>query len=311
MSSVVIHEREQDEYEVERYSKRARLENDSQDTSEESSTGFGPDNSVLPPSHALLGIPKPVAKEGSALNFLEADVGISEYIGRGEAKVEGIIKQRYLILHHNSISLTQTQLRFTDFLVFEVDQDSNVIHLKNLGKPESSKGEKAAPKEPSPVPDTPDVVMSAPDAVPCVGEGETTGEGSSGDAMKTEETSQEKSGLKVSTKEEPWPDHFNNSLAPYLDENSITQLKQIYLEGPEPPRISDGGWAGRIPGSSAGDAPASEPVPEANSVEEKGGRDNRRGRGGRRGGRGGGRGGRGGGREDTRKVVSNVSKSLS
>ena len=53
---------------------------------------------VLPPSHALLGIPLPVAKEGQPLNFLEANVGISEYIGRGDAKVEGIIKQRSLFL---------------------------------------------------------------------------------------------------------------------------------------------------------------------------------------------------------------------
>lgn len=186
--------------------------------------------------------------------------------------------------------------------MFEVDQDSNVIHLKNLGKPESSKGEKPEPEEQLPVPDPPDVVMSAPDAVP-VSEGETTGEPSSEDAMKP-------SDLKVSTKEEPWPEHFNASLAPYLDENSIIQLKQIYLEGPEPPRISDGGWAGRVPGSSTGETTTTETVPEANPVEEKGGRDNRRGRGGKRGGRGGGRGGRGGGREDTRKVVSNVSTRL-
>ena len=49
---------------------------------------------VLPPSHALLGIPLPVATETGAMNFLEQDVGISEYVGHASSKVEGIIKQR-------------------------------------------------------------------------------------------------------------------------------------------------------------------------------------------------------------------------
>ncbi len=49
---------------------------------------------VLPPSHALLGIPLPQAKEGEVLAFRETDVGISEYVGRGVGKIEGIIKQR-------------------------------------------------------------------------------------------------------------------------------------------------------------------------------------------------------------------------
>jgi tRNA pseudouridine13 synthase len=90
MASLVIHEREQDDADIERYSKRAKLD-------DEAAREESPANSVehvLPPSHALLGIPLPIAKEGQPLNFLEADVGISEYVGRGEAKVEGIIKQR-------------------------------------------------------------------------------------------------------------------------------------------------------------------------------------------------------------------------
>ena len=99
MSSLVIHEREQDEADLERYAKRVKLD----DTAENSSDAHNDARSqpsILPPSHALLGIPMPVAQEGRPLNFLEADVGISEYIGRGEAKIEGIIKQRSLVLLH-------------------------------------------------------------------------------------------------------------------------------------------------------------------------------------------------------------------
>jgi tRNA pseudouridine13 synthase len=81
--SLVIHEREQDDADIERYTKRSKIDTDTQEAEH-----------ILPPSHALLGIPLPLAQEGSALNILERDVGISEYIGRGEAKVEGIIKQR-------------------------------------------------------------------------------------------------------------------------------------------------------------------------------------------------------------------------
>lgn len=91
MSSLVIHEREQDETDIERYAKRAKLDDNAENAVEGASN-----TSILPPSHALLGIPLPVAQEGRPLNFLEADVGISEYIGRGEAKIEGIIKQRSL-----------------------------------------------------------------------------------------------------------------------------------------------------------------------------------------------------------------------
>lgn len=53
---------------------------------------------ILPPSHALLGIPLPVAESGRPLNFLESDVGISEYVGKGVSKIEGIIKQRCVTL---------------------------------------------------------------------------------------------------------------------------------------------------------------------------------------------------------------------
>ncbi len=52
--------------------------------------------SVLPPSHSLLGIPLPAAPPGQPINFTEADVGFSEYVARDIPKVEAIIKQRYV-----------------------------------------------------------------------------------------------------------------------------------------------------------------------------------------------------------------------
>ena len=97
MSTVILRERDQDDDEIDRYTKRPKLdEPDNIDlpiVGEESQPSW---DHVLPPSHALLGVPLPEAKEGGAIQFLESDVGISEYIGRGEAKIEGIIKQRFV-----------------------------------------------------------------------------------------------------------------------------------------------------------------------------------------------------------------------
>ena len=90
-TSNIIREREQEDEDLERYTKRPKL---SPETDANTTWETTENQHVLPPSHALLGIPLPTAREGGALNFLEANVGISEYIGRGGAKIEGIIKQR-------------------------------------------------------------------------------------------------------------------------------------------------------------------------------------------------------------------------
>jgi tRNA pseudouridine13 synthase len=87
MSSNILREREQDDDDLERYSKRPKLDNTSPEPSH-----------ILPPSHALLGIPLPQAQPSGAINFLETNVGISEYVGRESAKIQGIIKQRYVLL---------------------------------------------------------------------------------------------------------------------------------------------------------------------------------------------------------------------
>lgn len=52
--------------------------------------------SLLPPSHALLGAPSPVyTPDGSMQKIMETDVGISEYVGHDIPRIQGIIKQRY------------------------------------------------------------------------------------------------------------------------------------------------------------------------------------------------------------------------
>lgn len=158
------------------------------------------------------------------------------------------------------LALIESAYRFTDFLVYEVDLDGKVIHLKSLEKPES-------PKKDEPI----------VEAIP---------EPSGATAVEPEPTS-----------DEPWPEHFNAKLAPYLSEASILQLKEIVLQGREPPRVSDSGWGARVPKADTAEGEPTEPVVEAPATR---GRD-RGGRGGR-----GARGGRPAGREDTRKVFSEV-----
>jgi tRNA pseudouridine13 synthase len=307
MSPHLAHEREQDDADIERYSKRPKVGGDVQEPSGDgtpTSSSAQTTEHILPPSHALLGIAKPVAEEGSPLKFLEADVGISEYIGRGEAKIEGIIKQRSALSLPSVARLhINRDARFTDFLVYEIDQDGKVLHLESLGKPESSKKGKE-PKSTSPLNNSEDVVMSVlPD------EGSTTAvldkekaEGFSTSNLASTEAKTPNSENKLSSKEDPWPEHFDVSLSAFLDGDKITELKRIYLEGPEPPRVSDNGWAGRVAGSKGEDVPDElVEIPDAQI-----GMDNRRGRGGKRGGRGAGRGGRADRREDARKVLSEV-----
>jgi hypothetical protein len=176
-------------------------------------------------------------------------------------------------------------------LVYEVDQDGNVIHLKTLEKPKSSKEEPAS--EPIAVDSTPDST-AAPEQVQSEAANTPT------DASTTDVKSVEA---------EPWPASFDEKLKPFLSDESREKLKNMFLEGPEPPLVSDGGWAGRAAKTSNGDGeptPAVEPAPEApSSSNGRGGRGGRgsRGRGGRGGGRGG---GRPGAREDHRKVISEV-----
>ena len=198
-------------------------------------------------------------------------------------------------------------VRFTDFLVYEVDQDGKVLHLKSLGKPESRKAEKE-PEKNSPLSNSKHVVKSALPADACIPSLDkekaedspaTNSVSAIGDTLPDSE-------LKAQSNANSWSEHFDKLLSTFLDGDKRAELKRIYLEGPEPPRVSDNGWSGRVANSnSEGDPSEAVETPETHIT-----RDNRRNRGGKHRGRGAGRGGRTDKREDTRKVLSEVSRIL-
>src|SRR5205807_2649671 len=74
-----------------------------------------------------------------------------------------------------------------------------------------------------------------------------------------------------SSEDAPWNDQFSEKLAPYLNKTSIEQLKTMFTEGREPPRVSDGGWEGRstrTSGDAAENSDASKPSEEVMQNEE-------------------------------------------
>ncbi|EGO27814.1 hypothetical protein SERLADRAFT_354961 [Serpula lacrymans var. lacrymans S7.9] len=127
---------------------------------------------------------------------METDVGISEYVGRDVPPINGIIKQR-----------------FTDFLVYEVDLDYKVVHIKSLEMAESSQKKNE----------------------PAVQEAAGTGSTKDEEQITVE-------GVEASKSDEPGQvnkeKRHGGLLAPYMSEDAIIQLKQMYLEGPEPPRTT-------------------------------------------------------------------------
>jgi tRNA pseudouridine13 synthase len=93
--------REGEDVELENSPKRARI--DLQESATDAPTitptetiaaTLSEHDTILPPSHALLGIPSPEMKGEENLRILESDVGISEYISRDIPQIQGIIKQR-------------------------------------------------------------------------------------------------------------------------------------------------------------------------------------------------------------------------
>jgi len=57
-----------------------------------------PKETILPPSHSLLGTAPPLHDgSGAIIRLMESDVGISEYIANNVSKINGIIKQRYAL----------------------------------------------------------------------------------------------------------------------------------------------------------------------------------------------------------------------
>ena len=224
-------------------------------------------------------------------------MGISEYIAKHVPKIGGIIKQRYAL---NLVQCYPVQVitvqRFTDFLVYEVDQDSNVVHIKSLGIPVLP--EKKAK----------DVGVPASDVNADASSGEPSVKGGTETELRTEMAAEAlgKVPSEQASSTVPWPDSFTTRLSPFLSTEKIEDVKKLFLEGPEPPFVSDAGWSGR-------QTTKADESGTSGSMDLKEGVETRKEDGGRRGssarGRGrGGRGGRGGKslREDHRKVTSEV-----
>lgn len=95
--SASIREREDDDNGA-RSPKRTKTtefdDNDSDITNKNSQA----EESILPPSHILLGLSSPSTTSGGPRQLLECDVGISEYISRDLPPIRGIIKQRQATL---------------------------------------------------------------------------------------------------------------------------------------------------------------------------------------------------------------------
>jgi tRNA pseudouridine13 synthase len=107
MSSSTIREREDDE-ELARSPKRTKVDELADDgpivvdvsplmksalVAADSKENSSTSESVLPPSHTLLGIAPTFSSDGLR-QVLQTDVGISEYISRDVPPISGIIKQR-------------------------------------------------------------------------------------------------------------------------------------------------------------------------------------------------------------------------
>jgi tRNA pseudouridine13 synthase len=175
------------------------------------------------------------------------------------------------------------------------------VHIKSLGLPESKKDKTASSVLAEAVTDAstreatdeqagPSKIRQPDDTVvPNVGERESK---------------------VVADDEVTWDNTFESSLSPFLPESSLVDLKKMYIEGPEPPRVSDSGWVSRLHNKSE-DVEISEQdaLPHQDSglqssdskrgkhQNTRGGRGRQRDRGGRS---------QGSEREDHRKVLSEV-----
>ncbi len=187
----------------------------------------------------------------------------------------------------------QEYCRFTDFLVHEVNLDGEAVRIKSIAMPSSEAKKDAESTGPSSSTTTTTTTTEAPPS--SVGEekaldGDNPTEIVGKDAQATPEDAS-------------WPERFNTALKTFFSESHIEQLKKMYLEGPEPPFVSDSGWIGRQgkgEESSTGEVGDQPEIKEATESRGEEG-EKRRGRG---------RGRGGGKREDHRKVLSDVSLSV-
>jgi len=89
--SASIREREDDDSEARSPKRTKTTELDGNHIVSKSSQA---EESILPPSHVLLGLSPPSTTSSGLRQLLECDVGISEYISRDLPPIRGIIKQR-------------------------------------------------------------------------------------------------------------------------------------------------------------------------------------------------------------------------
>jgi tRNA pseudouridine13 synthase len=275
----------------------------------------------LPPStfkycnqDGLVGI---LDKDGQ-YHLREQDVGISEYLSREQGEFEGIVKQR-----------------FEDFMVYEVDTEGEIVHLKEMGMPEDPFNK---PKEKKPEEKEKDTVVEEEEAgnepvtveattstttpvtveAPAPDEPEVAAEDSAED-LPIE--------LQRLAGNKQWTHSTTRALLPLLPSTAITALHDLLLEGRTPPRPppeaerpSDGGWGGmkrrdhaKEEEEAMNEAANGEPVVLLSGREkyQNQGRDRGRGRGrGVRGGRGGMIGGHMERIKDEREVLSDVSGAI-
>lgn len=236
--------------------------------------GLKPQLPELPPSLELVTGSKPdlAARQG----FVgEADVGIIGYVGDASFQgVQGVIKQRCISFVSHPIDLSLT-CRYTDFLVNEISLDSEILHLKDIGKPvepepEPSEAPKEAAAVPAPEQDETDVGLPAE--------------------------------LQFATHAN-WSQKTTVALRSHFDDKTIISLHALLVEGKNPPPKQDSGWGSRPTQRTE----QTEEEMALNIQEQPAptqGRDRGKGRGGRQGGKG----GRDGPwkAEDTREVVSQV-----
>ena len=188
------------------------------------------------------------------------------------------------------------------------------MHIKSLGLPESKKDKTTSLVLAEEVAD-----VSTRETTDIQGNDTNEQAGSSkihqSDSTVVPNEGEEHEGGVSANNEVTWDDTFESSLSPFFSESSIVELKTMYLEGPEPPRVSDNGWVSRVHKKSE-DVEISEQQVLPNqenrpysSDKKRGKNENARGRNGRHRGRGGRS--QSSEREDHRKVLSEVYYSAS
>ena len=265
----------------------------------------------LPPStfkfcnqDGLIGV---LDQEGQ-YHLRERDVGISEYFSTEQGKFEGIVKQR-----------------FEDFMVYEVNTEGEIVHLKELALPEDPFNQ---PKEKK-TEEKPDVEEEAandlaPEASASTATSSAPAATSTSPATvdqtptSTEDTADDLPAELRLAPHAQWSHSTTRALQPHLSTASIIALHDLLLQGrtpprPPPERPSDGGWGGMKRRDHAKEEEEAmnemngEPQVLLSGRERAQGRDRGRGRGGMRGGRGGMMGGHMERIKDEREVLSDVS----